>query len=151
MDAIVDELQFLRLALGEAAACDPERVDHLLARHLLPLEAEVVVVEALARMVVEPERIVADEKGGRRVFRDWVLRRDVAHVVVRDGAVGQAQDDLQEAVRRRRLGRQDDLVVLQRLNRLARGEQDALDIAVRRDADIRQYDEFLAVAGVYDG
>ena len=102
-------------------------------------------------MVVEPERIVADEKGGRRVFRDWVLRRDVAHVVVRDGAVGQAQDDLQEAVRRRRLGRQDDLVVLQRLDRLARGEQDALDIAVRRDADIRQYDELLAVAGVYDG
>ena len=139
------------MALGEAAAGDPERVDHLLARYLLPLEAEVVVIVALARVVVEPERVVADEQRGCRVVRDWVFRRDVTHVVVRDGAVGEAQDDLQEAVRCRRLGRQDDLVVLQGLDGLARGEQDALDIAVRRDTDIRYDDEFLTVAGVDDG
>ena len=102
-------------------------------------------------MMVEPEGVIADEQGSRGIFRNRVFRCDVTDVVVRDGTVGKAQDDFEQAVRGRGLGCQDDFVILERLDGLARDEQDAFDIAVRRNADIGQHDEFFAVARVDDG
>ena len=54
-------------------------------------------------------------------------------------------------MRRRALGRQCDRIVFERFEGLFRDEQDALDGAVRRNADVRQHAELFRVARVEDG
>ena len=80
-----------------------------------------------------------------------MLGREVLHGVARVGAVAAPEDDLEQRVRGCALGRQRDGVVLELFDGLFRDEQDALDGAVRRNADMRQHAELLGMARVEDG
>ena len=102
-------------------------------------------------MVVEVERVVADEERGRRVLGDGVLDGEALYVVGRHGAVAAPEDDLEQRVRGRALGRQRDAVVLDLLDGLSREKQDALDGAVGRDAGAVQDVQLVRVARVENG
>ena len=117
----------------------------------MPLGAEIVVVEILAAVVVEPERVVADEERACRVVGHGILRHDVAHIVVGACVVSFLEDDLQEAVARRGFRREDDAVILDFFQRLFRHEEDARDLLVRAHADVGQDHKAFVALCIDDG
>ena len=149
--ALVDELELVGALPGEGAVGNPKGIDHAEPRELVPFLPEVVVMKARVAVVVKPERVVADEEGARRIIGHWILRHDMAHIVIGACAVSFAEDDLQQAMARRRFRRKNDALRFKLFDRLLRYEEDARYLVVRAHAEIGQDDELLVVLGVKDG
>ena len=98
-EALPHVAQQLGVVLGKVMVRHPQGIDHFFAGKLLPLRAQVVVVEPRRAVVVEPECIVADKERARSHGWNGCVRGDTAHLIVRLGTVGIVQDDFQQAMR----------------------------------------------------
>ena len=90
--------QLVGIFFGEIFANSPQRVNHLLARELVPLDTQIVHEKIFGRVQVNAQRVVANQKRAGRVVVNGLVDFDGSCLVIRRGSVF-VQNNFQREVR----------------------------------------------------